>query len=52
MINNTAALAVVAWGDDNEVLKAWTKLVQLDDPLVAKAASALLALELAISENF
>jgi hypothetical protein len=52
MINNIAALAVVARGDDGKVLKAWTKLVQLDDPLVAEAAAALWALDLAISKKF
>jgi hypothetical protein len=50
--NNTAAFAVLARGDDGEVLKAWTKLVQLDDPLVAEAAAALWALELVSSEKF
>jgi hypothetical protein len=41
------ALAVVARGEDGEVVKAWTKLFQLDDPLVAEASIVHLALRLA-----
>jgi hypothetical protein len=46
MGNNSASLVVVARGEDGEVVKAWTKLFQLDDPLVVEASAVPLALQL------
>jgi hypothetical protein len=46
MGNNSAALVVVARGEDGEVVKAWTKLFQLGDPLVAEASAVPLAFQL------
>ena len=52
MGNNFASLVVVLRGEDGEVVKAQTKLFQLDDSLVVEAFAVCLAQQLAKDENF
>ena len=51
MLNQLAAFAVVARYSIG-VLKAWTKIVPLNDVLMAEAAATLLAVEIAKSEGY
>lgn len=54
LINNEAAIAVVARNDRGELLMAQTKSKRLNtnDPTIAKAAPILWAIELAKAEGF
>ena len=52
MLNQSAALAEVACYSNGDVLKVWTKIVPLNDALMAEAAATLWAVEIAKSEGY
>uniref|UniRef100_A0A2N9GB01 Reverse transcriptase domain-containing protein n=1 Tax=Fagus sylvatica TaxID=28930 RepID=A0A2N9GB01_FAGSY len=49
---NRSTIAVIARGESGAVVKAWAKVVDIEDPLVAEAIAIKWALELAESESF
>ena len=49
---NRSTIAVIARGESGAVVKAWAKVVDIEDPLVVEAIAIKWALELAESESF